>query len=177
MKEMRKKTSSRIGLIRYLARNIDGDARGTLNMLHKSLVRSVTTYASPIFLNCSNYWNKAQSIQNQALRAVLRVPQYTSSKYLHEQLHEPKLVDYCSQTTLRYLNDAIRNDNTHILRIIQKTVKLKNSVDLPLSSLTTSLTANWKNIDNTRSYAALNLSISYSIWSYFSVYMTYCERA
>ena len=134
MKEMKKKTSSRIGLLRYLGRNVEGDPTRSLNMMHKSLVRSITTYASTIFLNCRNYWTTAQVIQNQALRAVLRVPQYTSSNYIHQQLREPKLFDFCSQSTLHYLNNAIQQGNSRILHIIQETVNLKNIVDLPLPS-------------------------------------------
>ena len=142
MKEMKKKTSSRIGLLRYLGRSAAEDSTRCLNMLHKSLVRSITTYAATIFLNCRNYWTTAQVIQNQALRAVLRIPQYTSSNYIHQQLREPKLFDYCSQATLRYLNNAIQQGNSRILHVIQVTVKLKNLVDLPLSPLATSLSAN-----------------------------------
>ena len=141
LKEMKKKTSSRIGLLRYLGRNTEGDSTRTLNNLHKSLVRSITTYASTIFLNCKNYWKIAQIIQNQALRAVLRVPQYTSTRYIHQQLQEMNLFDFCSQASLRYLNNAIQHGNSRILNIIQETVKLKNTTNLPLSPLSTSLTA------------------------------------
>ena len=45
LKELKKKTSSRIGFIRYLARNIEDHSTHTFNNLHKSLIRSVTTYA------------------------------------------------------------------------------------------------------------------------------------
>ena len=99
-------------------------------------------YGDTLRMNCKNYWTTTQVIQNQALRAVLRVPQYTSSNYIHQQLREPKLFDFCSQSTLRYLNNAIQQGNSRILHIIQETVKLKNIVDLPLSPLATSLSAN-----------------------------------
>ena len=75
-----KKPSSRIGLIQYLARNIEDDSTRTSNNQHKSLVRSITTYVSTIFLNCKNYWKTAQIIQNPAVQTALRVPQYTSIK-------------------------------------------------------------------------------------------------
>lgn len=135
LKEMKKKTSSRIGLLRYLARNTEGDSTNTLNNLRKSLVRSITTYASTIFLNCKNYWKTAQVIQNQAMKAVLRLPQYTSTRYIHQQLHEPMLFDLCSQASIRYLNNAIQNGNSRILNILQETIKEKNSMYLPLSPL------------------------------------------
>jgi hypothetical protein len=135
LKEMKKKTSSRIGLIRYLARNTEGDTSRSLNNLHKSLVRSITTYASTIFLNCKNYWKTAQIIQNQAIKAALRVPQYTSTRYIHQQLHEPILFDYCSQASIRYLNKAIQHGNSRVLNILQETIKLKNTTNLPLSPL------------------------------------------
>lgn len=115
--EMKKKTSSRIGLLRYLARNTDEEATQTLNILRKSLVRSITTYAATIFLNFENYWNTAQVIQNQAIKAVHRVPQYTPTRYIHQQFQEPLLYDYCSQAANRYLNSAIQNGNSRILNI------------------------------------------------------------
>ena len=143
MKEMKKKMSSRIGLLRYLGKNAEGDPTRSLNMLQKSLVRSITTYASTIFLHSKNDWTTSQVVQNQALSAVLRVPQYTSSNYIHQQLREPKLFDFCLQSTLPYLNNAIQQGNSRILHIIKGTLKLKNIVDLPLSPLATSLSANW----------------------------------
>ena len=135
LKEMKKKTSSRIGLLRYLTRNTEGDSTNTINNLRKSLVRSITTYASTIFLNCKNYWKTAQVIQNQAMKAVLRLPQYTSTRYIHQQLHEVMLFDFCSQASIRYLNNAIQNGNSRILNILHETIKGKNSMDLPLSPL------------------------------------------
>ena len=141
IKEMKKKTSCSIGLLRYLGRNAEEDPTHSLNMLHKSLIRSITIYAAPIFLNCTNYWKVAQIIQNQALRAILRVPQYTPSEYIHQQLNEPNLAEYCSKASLNYLNRAIQNGNTRILHILQETTKLKNSVNLPLSPLMSHLTS------------------------------------
>lgn len=135
LKELKKKSSSRIGLIRYLARNAEGDATNTLRNLQKSLVRSTSTYASTIFLNYPNYWKVAQVIQNQGLKAALYLPQYTSTRYIHEQYHEPKLFDYCTQTAIRYLNNAIQNGNSRIINIWQETIENKNKSDLPLSAL------------------------------------------
>lgn len=135
LKEMKKKTASRIGLIKFLARNTEGDASITLNNLQKSLVRSIITYAAPIYLNYPTYWKTAQITQNQAIKAALGVPRYTSSNYTYQKLPEQKLFDFCTQTSIRYLNEAIQVGNSRILNILLETIKLKNTTDLPLTPL------------------------------------------
>lgn len=141
LREIKKNTSFRIGLLRYLARNTGEEATKTLQKIQKSLVQSITTYATTIFLNNKNYWKIAQVIQNQSMKAILRLPQYTPTKYIHQQLHEPMLFDTCSQATIRYINKAIQNGNSRILNILQETIKMKSTANLPLSPLLPMLTA------------------------------------
>lgn len=103
-----KKTNTRLDLTRYLSKNVDSTGERALLLVYNSLIRSVISYASPIFMiGGKSFWDKMQIIQNKGLRLALHVPPYTSSNYIHQQLNQTAILTYCEHQTNKYLNQAI----------------------------------------------------------------------
>ena len=74
--------------------------------LYKFLVRPILTYSGYILLKAdSNFWNRMQIMQNEALRATLGVPIYTSTEYIHNQTRIPKIKDHA----IVLLKNAMKN--------------------------------------------------------------------
>ena len=117
--------------------------RQAVLLANKAEYLGVTCNQSLNFLNCKNCWETAQIIQNQALKAALRVPQYTSIRYIYEKRHESNLFEFCSQASIRYLNNAIQHRNSRILNVLQEILKLKNITNLPRSPLLPFISPDW----------------------------------
>lgn len=133
-KEIRKRINPRLGLLNYLSRNVDAQGERALLLVYHSLIRSVLTYASPIFMLANRqFWDTMQTVQNKALRLALHLPSYTSSAFIHQQSHQKTIFNYSKEQTIAYMNRAIQHGNTRIMNIIKDTITLKQQIRLPLT--------------------------------------------
>ena len=128
------KTSTRLGLLRYLSKNVDHDGEQALLLVYNSLIRSVFSYAAPVLMIANkSYWGKMQIIPNKGLRLTMHVPPYTSSDYIHQQLNQNRILSYSEQQTKNFLNRAIQNGNKRITSIYKDTISLQSQIRLPLN--------------------------------------------
>ncbi|CAF0955956.1 unnamed protein product, partial [Didymodactylos carnosus] len=132
--EIKRKASTRLGVLRYLAKNSADNSERALLTVCKNIVRLVLSYASPIFWNVDqNYWEKLQIIQNKGLRHALRVPFYTSGTYVHQQLQQETIFDYCKRQPTNYLNKRITEGTTRAMQAFAETISYKHVIKLPLT--------------------------------------------
>ena len=141
--EIRKKTNARLGLMRYLSRNVDKDGDQALFLVYNSLIRAVISYASPIFMIANtSYWDKIQIIQNKCICLALRIPPYTSSSYIHQKSNQTRIFTYCEQQTNNFPNRAIHSGNKRIMYIFKEIISLQHQIKLPLNISCSS--SNWE---------------------------------
>lgn len=68
--------------------------------LYKSFVPPILTYGSSIAFNAEDkIWDRLQVAQNNALRAVLDLPHFTSATYIHKLTNIPYIRSYATELT------------------------------------------------------------------------------
>ena len=87
-------------------------------ILYTAYVRSILTYACPVFSNCAKtHINKLQILQNKNLRMVLSAPYSTRIVELHEELELPNITDFITKLTDRFYNSSISSNNLLIANL------------------------------------------------------------
>ena len=87
----------------------------TKKILYTAYVRSILTYACPVFSNCAKtHIQRLQVLQNKNLRMVLSAPYSTRIAELHEQLEIPSIHDFIAKLTDRFYNQSVNSVNIFI---------------------------------------------------------------
>ena len=119
LNDFHSRTSKRLNVIRAVTRA--GVNKHTAIKLYKTYVLPVLEYDSIAFLAAPKLnMNKLQRIQNEAIRACLKIPCYVRTDLLHECAGLEIIVDRLKRHNLRLLNQmSQRNKNVHDLHISQ----------------------------------------------------------
>ena len=72
-------------------------------ILYTSYIRSILTYACPVFVNCAKtHISKLQIIQNKNLRMILSAPYATRIVQLHEELEMLSINEFINKLTIKF---------------------------------------------------------------------------
>jgi hypothetical protein len=84
-------------------------------IIYKSLLRSILTYAYPIWGYAANaYKNKLQTFQNKVLRIITKLPRVISIVTLHEQTGMPLIRSHIKKTTGALYQTSAGSENSQI---------------------------------------------------------------
>lgn len=118
LKNIEDKCSDRLNLIHILSNKSWGINQTTLLSLFNSLVRSTFEYSSILLPHLSQtFLSRLQCIQNSALRSILNLhynkvlKKNTKVETLHQLSSLPLVADRLQDLGLKYLGNAIINDN------------------------------------------------------------------
>ena len=136
LNDIHSRTSKRLNVIRAVTRA--GVDKHTAIKLYKTYILSVLEYGSIAFLAAPKLnMNKLQRIQNEAIRACLKIPCYIRTDLLHECAGLELIVDRLKKHNQRLLNQmSERNENVRDLHISQPQLAHllpKSPLDLLLS--------------------------------------------
>ena len=123
--EIREKCRSRLDIIRILSKKSWGLDNKTLSALYKSLVGSIIDYVFPCLnLISEANTNKIQTIQNAAVRAILKLKYDTPSNLLHhEALEKLKLhtvANRLDELTERYVRGGLIYSVPLVVRLVDE---------------------------------------------------------
>jgi hypothetical protein len=86
--------------------------------LHKTLIRSVMTYACPVWeFEAECHLLKLQRLQNKVLRTIGNFPRSTSVRDMHKAFHMPYVYDYRTKLC-RQQAEVIQNHENETVRYI-----------------------------------------------------------
>jgi hypothetical protein len=86
--------------------------------LHKALIKSVMTYASPALeFAADTHLLKLQRLQNKVIRTIGKLPRRTPIRVLHLAFQIPYVYDYITKLC-RQQAEVIQNDDTENVRSI-----------------------------------------------------------
>jgi Fe2+ transport system protein B len=109
IEEIKKKCINRLNIIKIVSHKSWHLNHNTLIQLYKSLVRSIMEYSSFILPYIKHTIYKLESIQNAALRAILKQSYDTPVEQLHKQANLEPLKFRLDQLNLRFLSNTITN--------------------------------------------------------------------
>jgi hypothetical protein len=88
--------------------------------LHKAVIRSVITYASPAWeLAADTFPLKLQRLQNKVLRTIGNFPRRTPVRDLHTDFNLPNVYDYITKLFRRQAEVIRNHENEHVRGIGQ----------------------------------------------------------
>ena len=104
------KASPRINILKALAGTTWGQQKETMIITFKSLIRSIFTYASPIWFpnSSASSINKLQSIQNSALRIATGCVKMSNIDHLHTETQVLPVKDHLSLLSTQFLAKALQ---------------------------------------------------------------------
>jgi len=104
---------SRLNILKSLAGSTWGQQRETIIVTYKALIKSIITYAAPIwFPNASpSSVAKLQIIQNAALRIATGCHKMAFSSHLHSQTEILPVANHLSLLCSQYLTSSLRPDH------------------------------------------------------------------
>ena len=99
------RASPRLNILRALAGTNWGQQKETLRITYKSLIRSLFTYASPIWFpnSCPSSVTKLQTLQNAALRICTGCVKMTCEGHLHAETAVLPVDDHLSLLSTQFL--------------------------------------------------------------------------
>jgi hypothetical protein len=94
---------------------------------HKALIRSVITYACPIWeLASDTYLLKLQRLQNKVLHTIGNFPRCISVRNLHTTFNPPYVYDYITKLCSKQAEGIWNHENEHVRGIGQVKPDTKN---------------------------------------------------
>ena len=86
--------------------------------LYKTLIRSVITYACPVWGHAArSHVKKLQTVQNRILYMATKLPSITPTKDLHEAAQIQTIKDFIESAAKNFYYNCQDNNNPHIARL------------------------------------------------------------
>lgn len=101
-------------------------------LLYKSLLRSLVTYACPVWSTTSKTnKKKLQTFQNKVLRIAVNAPWFIRNEQIHRELNMLTIEEFISKTTKKYLKNIDRCDSARIHELGRKNIHHRLKRKLP----------------------------------------------
>ncbi len=96
----------------------DNISEKTKIIIYKACIRSILTYAAPVWLPINNEkWIKLQIIQNKVIRHALKLPRNTPIKTLNEEAELELIKEFCLRITEKHFATSRNINNSYIQEI------------------------------------------------------------